>query len=283
MIYKMTLYTIEENYDAKNIAIFCDTQIKKDASEFRKLGARWRTKTKMEDKSAWLAEKRHLPKLTDLVNSLNSNVSQKSPLTKMKENARGRKTQKVYRRAISESEGESESEPQEENESENGVEEESENESENGVEEEEESESEPQDSPPKKQPVFYKKKESPPKKQPVFYKKKESPPKKQPEEKKESPPKKQPKEKKNRHHRRSYDSESGSESENKVEEKPKTVYKYDKYRKLASRKPVVVSDESTSEEESSDEFPSPSPVRRDEYSQIVKKMRELERKLKQRG
>ena len=237
MIYKMTLYTIEENYDAKNIAIFCDTQIKKDASEFRKLGARWRTKTKMEDKSAWLAEKRHLPKLTDLVNSLNSNVSQKSPLTKMKENARGRKTQKVYRRAISESEGESESEPQ----------------------------------------------DSPPKKQPVFYKKKESPPKKQPEEKKESPPKKQPKEKKNRHHRRSYDSESGSESENKVEEKPKTVYKYDKYRKLASRKPVVVSDESTSEEESSDEFPSPSPVRRDEYSQIVKKMRELERKLKQRG
>jgi hypothetical protein len=58
--------------------------------------------------------------------------------------------------------------------------------------------------------------------------------------------------------------------------------KYDKYKNLAKRKPIVLSDSSTEESSSSDDFPSPSPVRRDEYSNIVRKMRELERQLKKR-
>ena len=59
--------------------------------------------------------------------------------------------------------------------------------------------------------------------------------------------------------------------------------KYEKYKTLAKRKPVVLSDTSTDQsDDSSDDFPSPSPVRRDEYSTIVRKMRELERQLKKK-
>ena len=58
--------------------------------------------------------------------------------------------------------------------------------------------------------------------------------------------------------------------------------KYNKYKNLAKRKPIVLSDSSTDESSSSDDFPSPSPVRRDEYSNIVRKMRELEKQLKRR-
>ena len=73
------------------------------------------------------------------------------------------------------------------------------------------------------------------------------------------------------------------EMRNRKPEKSENKYsdnKYNKYVNLAKRKPVVLSDSSTEEESSSDDFPSPSPVRRDEYSNIVRKMRELEKKLK---
>ena len=57
--------------------------------------------------------------------------------------------------------------------------------------------------------------------------------------------------------------------------------KYSRYLQLAKRKPVVLSDESTeNEDSSSDGFPSPSPVRRDDYSSVIKRMRELEKRLK---
>ena len=59
--------------------------------------------------------------------------------------------------------------------------------------------------------------------------------------------------------------------------------RYNKYIYMAKRRPVYISDESTEEEDTSDDgFPSPSPVRRDEYSKIVQKMRELERKLRKK-
>jgi hypothetical protein len=68
----------------------------------------------------------------------------------------------------------------------------------------------------------------------------------------------------------------------KYSSKPAHTEKYSKYKELARRKPVVLSEESTDETQSEDDFPSPSPIRKDKYMDIVNRMKTLEKMLKKK-
>jgi hypothetical protein len=331
----MSAYTIDDSYDKKNIAVYCENKDHKD--DFTEIGGKWRNTMKTgSDKKGWLVPVANLKQLKRLVNKLNKEISSKpvENIQELKEKAKPRKTQTKYRRAVSEDEeeeqqpevlneekgqeGEKGSVPTEEEEEQSAGDEQPEEEDvEVSAEEEEEQsagdeqleeedvevsaeeeedeqleeedvevsaeEEEEPEVPKKRQKTPVPSKTIPPKTQQKIETKNNTVKKLKSPSSSENSPVISRHKNFSKHKQQRNLSESDSDGllvRKKVEKKARLPEKYEKYRTMAKRKPINISDDSTDEEESSDDYPSPSPVRKDKYATIIKKMREIEKRLK---